>query len=431
VLFSHLEKVVTRIAYAPYARDVLRIVRDKPIRGWIDTKLGPEYRKQIEPWLARQIHQGYPFPKGARWWDHLLRQFRINMTIAAMGFRMSTGAAQVLGLGASAQRIGSYWVGIGLKRLAAHPREAARFAYGKSPELYHRTEAVNREVAEVANRMRQRHKWWGEAQHWAMFHIGMIDRYMVSLPTWLGAYEKAMGPMGLTDPEAVAFADKSVRMSQGTGREKDMSAVQSPNSEAMRFFTMFYTPFNVMFNAQWQGVRGLKKGDPRPMIAVTWWWMIASTLGDALMSGDWPDWGSTDPKDPNSIEDWFARNVFFGLWAGIPLARDFANWAERKATGQYTTEPGNTPITRVSDAVNQAWDAGKRKYKTGENPQRPIKMTGDLTAILLGVPTSQVGATAQFAWDVHEGKADPKSVSDWYFGITKGKVPEKKDEETQ
>jgi hypothetical protein len=40
-------------------------------------------------------------------------------------------------------------------------------------------------------------------------------------------------------------------------------------------------------------------------------------------------------------------------------------------------------------------------------------------------------ATAQFAWDVHEGKADPKSVSDWYFGITKGKVPEKKDEETQ
>ena len=76
----------------------------------------------------------------------------------------------------------------------------------------------------------------------------------------------------LGDPksaEAVAYADKAVRMSQGTGREKDMSAVQSPSSEAFRFFTMFYTPFNVMFNAQWQGVRGLKKGNVRPMIAVT------------------------------------------------------------------------------------------------------------------------------------------------------------------
>lgn len=426
VLFSHLEQVVTRIAYAPYARDVLRTIRDKSIRGWIDTKLGPEYRKQIEPWLARQIHQGHPHPKGARWWDSLFRQFRVNMTIAAMGFRLSTGAAQVLGLTASAQRIGAKWVGVGMTRLAAHPIEAARFAYAKSPELLHRTEAVNREVAEVANRMRQRHKIWNEAQHWAMWHIGMIDRYMVALPTWLGAYEKGRSE-NMTDDEAVAYADKSVRMSQGTGREKDMAAVQSPNSEAMRFFTMFYTPFNVMFNAQWQGARGIKARDPRPLIAVTWWWLVMSTLGDALMSGDWPEWANTDIKDLKSVENWFARNVFFGLWAGIPVARDFANWGERKLIGQYTSEPGMTPITRVGDAVNQAWNTGKRKVVKGEDPKRPIKEAGDLTAILLGVPTSQIGATGQFAWDVHKGTQDPKSVSDWYFGITKGKVPKEKD----
>lgn len=422
VLFHHIEQVVTRIAFAPYARDVLRTIRDKMIRGWIDTKLGPEYRRQIEPWLGRQIHNGYAFPKGARWWDHLMRGFRINTTIAAMGFRISTGVAQTLGLGASAQRIGSRWVGVGLMRLAQRPREAARFAYTKSPELYHRTEAVNREVMEISNRMRQKHKWWTDAQHWAMMHIAMIDRYMVSLPTWLGAYEKGRTAMDMTDEEAVAFADKSVRMSQGTGREKDMAAVQSPNSEAMRFFTMFYTPFNVMFNAQWQGLRGVKKGTIRPLIAVTWWWLMAQTLGSALMGGDWPEF-----DDPEDVAKWFARNVFFGMFAGIPIARDAANAVNRALAGQYASDIGTTPITRVGEAIRQAWNQGKRKVKTGENPKRPIKEAGDLTAILLGLPTSQVATTAQFAWDVHEGAQDPKSVSDWYFGLTQGKVPKPKE----
>jgi hypothetical protein len=201
--------------------------------------------------------------------------------------------------------------------------------------------------------------------------------------------------------------------------------VQSPNSEAMRFFTMFYTPWNVMFNAQWQGVQGLKRGDPRPMMAVTFWWVIAQTLGSALMGGDWPDW-DFDPKAENSVEKWFARNVFFGLFAGIPVARDFATFAQRKIAGQYATEPGATPISRVGDAVNQAWNSGKRKIVKGENPKEPIKQVSDLAAIPLGQPLSQPGATAQFLWDVHEGKSDPKSVSDWYFGLTKGKVPDQK-----
>jgi hypothetical protein len=283
---------------------------------------------------------------------------------------------------------------------------------------------VNREMAEVARRMRNKHGMLTEAQHWAMWHIGMIDRYVVSVPTWLGAYERAMSE-GQTEPEAIAFADKSVRMSQGSGREKDMSAVQSPNSEAMRFFTMFYTPFNVMFNAQWQATRALKRGNVRPMIAVTWWWLIASTLADALMSNDWPEF-----DDPEDIAKWFGRNVFFGLWAGIPLVRDLANTAERKLIGEYTSSPGTTPITRVYEAMERATRTGKRVAE-GEDVENPIKQGGDLIANLFGVPTSQIGATAQFAWDVREEKQEPESISDWYFGITRGKVPEEKDEAAQ
>lgn len=426
ILFNHIEQVVTRIAYAPFARDVLRAIRDKQVRGMIDTKLGPEYRKQIEPWLQRQINEGASMSQGARWWNRLLRQFRINMTIAAMGFRVSTGVAQTLGLTASAQRIGARWVGTGLKTLTLNPRKATQFVWDRSEEMLHRTENFSREMNELSQKMRSKHNWVTNAQYWAMWHIGMIDRYCVSVPTWLGAHAKGMS-QGMTDEEASRYADKEVRQSQGSGREKDLAKVQSmANGEAFRFFTMFYTPFNVMFNAQWQGLRGLRKGDIRPAISVTFWWMIASTLGDALMNWDLPG-DDDDDGIGDDIAAWFARNVFFGMWAGIPLVRDVANGVERTINGQYT-DPGSNPVSRVYDAVDRSWQIGDKFAEEGELPEKPIKTFGNLAAVFTGLPLSQPGTTGQFLWDYSEGNTDPQNVSDWYFGITKDKVPSEEEE---
>jgi hypothetical protein len=425
ILFNHVEQVVTRIAYAPFARQVLKAVRDKAIRGMIDTKLGPEYRKIIEPWLQRQINEGASMSQGARWWSGILRQARINLTIAAMGLRISTGVAQTLGLTASAQRIGARWVGTGFKTLALNPRRATQFVWDRSSEMLHRTENFSREMNELSNRMRQKHRWWTEAQHWAMWHIGMIDRYAVSLPTWLGAHAKGIN-QGMTDEEASRFADKSVRMSQGSGREKDLAWVQSmANGEAFRFFTMFYTPFNVLFNAQWQGVRGLRRGDVRPAIAVTFWWMMASMLGDAMLSGDWPE-----DEDEDGAKDWgawAARNIFFGMFAGVPLARDLATGTERTMIGEYT-DPGSTPVTRVYDAVDRSWQIGDTYAEEGELPEKPVKTFGNLAAVFTGLPLGQPAVTGQFLWDYSQGEANPQGITDWYFGISKGKVPSEEQE---
>jgi hypothetical protein len=109
----------------------------------------------------------------------------------------------------------------------------------------------------------------------------------------------------------------------------------------------------VLFNAQWQAARDLRKGDPRKAASVTFWWLIVSTLGDAMLSGDWPD------DDVESWTKWFGRNVFFGLWAGIPLVRDFTNAAERKLAGQYS-DYSQTPVTRVYEAVDKSWSLGKK-----------------------------------------------------------------------
>ncbi|MFL6728063.1 MAG: hypothetical protein ACJ8FS_16345 [Sphingomicrobium sp.] len=432
VLFNHIEQVVTRIAYAPFARDVLRTMRDPTIRGWMDTKLDPAFRKQIEPWLLQQINAGAINAKAARWWEKTLRQFRINTQIAAMGFSHTVLLAQSEGLFASADRIGAPWVAAGLKRYALHPIDTVRFVLGSSDEMRNRNEAFSREAAEMSQRMRGKHSWFTTMQNAALKPIGWADRYTVSVPTWMGAYMKSRDS-GANHDEAVLFADKSVRMSQGAGTPKDLAAVQARTGEGSRFFTMFYSPFNVMFNQQWAGVRALKdprqsfmgmKGSPVPLLRTTFYWVVLTSMADAMLHHDWPDWG-----DPEEIEKWFTRNVFFGLWAGIPIARDLATWANQSLGGQYAGDPGSTPVSRTLSAITKATKDAVKWEKTGEGPKHPIKEAAGTTAIVAGVPIRQAGGAAQFLWDVHHDEQDPQSVSDWYFGLTTGRVPKKTEEE--
>ena len=424
ILVDHIEKVTTRIAYAPWARDVVRMIDNPKVRGLIDTKLGPEYRRQIKPWLRRQITGSTIDKRGSAWWDRAARQIRVNLSISAMGFAYSTGAAQVLGLGYSAGRIGARYVGVGIRKML-HPTEgfakAQDFVFSRSPEMARRGQELNREVVEVFRTLKGKHGWWTNAQAMAFWHIAMVDRYLVSMPTWLGAHQKAMDE-GMTDAEATAYADKIVRNSQGAGREKDLSAIQSPNSEWAKFFTMFYTPFNVLFNAQWDTVRAAKSGDWRRAMMTTTWFMVATVLADALQSGDWPE----DEEGNVGFDDllsWFGRNVFFGLFAGLPLARDGGNYVERKLRGQYADfqDPW-------SALVEGAYKGGQQTYKIAfegdEVTSAYIRSMSRTTGAAFGLPGAQFGKTGGFLWDVGTGVAQPDGVADWYRGLTSGQLPE-------
>ena len=55
VLFGHMNKVISRIAYAPWVRDTLKIVDNPRVTGAIRLRLGDEYVKAIKPWIRDQI----------------------------------------------------------------------------------------------------------------------------------------------------------------------------------------------------------------------------------------------------------------------------------------------------------------------------------------------------------------------------------------
>lgn len=260
-------------------------------------------------------------------------------------------------------------------------------------------------------------RWQSKAQAFAFWHIGMIDRYVVALPTWLGAYEKGIRE-GMDDPTAAAYADKMVRLSQGSGREKDLSAWQSNQvSEGLRTFTMFYTPFNVLLNAQWETGRAVRRGDYRKAASLAFWFLIATPLLEALLAGDVPD-----DDDEEGWAAWLARNIGTYQLAGLPIIRDAANYVERKAIGQYATfSPG--PIGRIFDASEDAavlaWDS---TFGEDEVSDRWLRTAIETPGYFMGLPTGQIGATANFLKDVSNGSADPDGFWQWYQGLTKGRI---------
>lgn len=432
VLFNHLNKVISRISYAPWVRDVLKVVDNPRVTGAIRLRLGGEYVSAIKPWIRDQIPANSIDTKGAKAWEKFLDQFRINMSIAVLGISYTTGIAQTLGLGYSAGvlgegsvKAGGRWVASGMyemiKLQKAKMGGAQEFVFARSLEMQRRAQELNQEVHDVFMRLKDNDTLYNRLQAAAFWHIGFIDMNMVALPTWLGGYNKAIS-QGMTDDEASAYGDKMVRLSQGSGRKKDMAAIQR-GTAGQKFIAMFYTPSSVFFNQQWEAAQHIKAGNWSKALAPTFWFLVATTIADAMREGDWPEDDDEDGLGLGDISEWVGRNLLFGAFYGVPIARDVANASERKMRGEYA-EYGSTPLTALTSAVVRG---AKSVAKIGDDEKefegRDLKNTVNAMGYLLGLPGSQIGKTSGFIKDVYDGRVEPETAGDWYRGLAYGKPP--------
>lgn len=429
VLFGHLNKVISRIAYAPWVRDVLKVVDNPRVTGAIRLRLGDEYVAQIKPWIRDQIPSNMIDVAGAKSWEKWVDQLRINFSIAVLGISASTGVAQTLGLGYSAGvlgdgsfKAGGKWMAVGIGKMLGLQKggfgKAQEFVFARSEEMQRRALEVNQEAITVMSRLRENDTPLRKLQAAAFWHIGFIDMNMVSLPTWLGGYHKALS-QGLTDVEASAYADKMVRLSQGSGRKKDLSAIQR-GTAAQKFITLFYTPSSVFFNQQWEAAQQIKAGNWSQALAPTFWFLTMTTILDAMREGDWPEDEDNDGWF-DELPGWAARNMLFGAFYGIPVVRDVANTAERKLRGEYATY-GSTPLTILAETVQRGVKSTGKLIEGEEIEGRDIKNQAMAIGFLFGLPGNQVGKTTGFIKDVYDGRATPDGAGEWFEGLTSGKI---------
>lgn len=441
VINRHLGEVIHDVTHREALINAWRFLGEERVMRAVDQSLGPAIRKQFKPWL-RHVANSWASERagneGAAKW---LRRARTNATVVGMGFRISTMIMQIAGYSNSFEYVGARWVvpemakfhaqllGSGAKFVTFQgvqmPRLSA-FALERSGELRERMNTLDRDVRASLAVMRGKGaaNAVAQARRMMFYGIALMD-HVVVIPTWLGAYNKALAS-GMEEADAIFAADKAIRLSQGAGSPKDLAAIANGTGqmgEILKMLTMFYSFFSAFYARQRTLGRdvaaAVRERDYRmtpQLLARAWWLIVVSALLPDLLAGRGPgedeEWGW-----------WAFRKMLFQSLGPIPFVRDLGEPAWNKAVGNPTFGYSLSPIQRVGETfVNVGGDIGK--LWRGEETKRATRNAMEATGYLTGLVPGQVASAVQFLVDVGEGEQNPETAAEWWEGLTKGKIKE-------
>lgn len=420
VIHNHINEVTQDIAYRKAVMQIYKIITHERFRGAVQAAVGPEYEGQILTWLQRIANEGVVDKIGLSGVDQVMRTMRLNVSIVGMGLRISTMLQQTVGYSNSVQRIGEAAMANGMRLFATNPKQMTGTVFAKSGEMRHRANNLDRDMRANIKRFTGKEGVRPAVARFAFKGIALFDM-AVTLPTWLGAYHQGLAQK-MTDQEAVYYADKTVRDTQGAGGNKDMSSLQN-GSEAWKLFTMFGSYANVLYNAQLGLWTDARYGKMAPKLFATlmhqfMYLMIIPPILSALVVGNGPD-------DDEDWVLWAARNVGFGAFQGVPLLRDAASAAKNKVEGKFS---GGVKLTPVAGVLENILHLGSDTAKVARGePASKTALKNLLNTIggVMGLPLGQPGLTLQYLVDASTGVENPEDLWDWTRGLTIG-PPKKK-----
>jgi hypothetical protein len=420
------------IAYREAIIDADKILSHPVMRKAITDALSPEHYAQLRPWLQSIANDRKVDMQALKWFDQVAHGARTRATIVGLGYRLSTmlvhGSSAAL---ESVAEVGPVWFAKGLADFANPKNWAANrdFVFERSGEMRNRMNEVDRDVREHLREIDLRlmdtttgalARGTDLMKAHAYQGIAMLDMAS-ALPTWMAAYHKAMAPeaqggKGLSEQDAVYFADKTVRNAHGGTGVKDLAAVQR-GPEFFKLFTMFYTFWNHNINRLMDtGRMAMDKDtwrDSGKASTVIMRFLIY-TLGVQAMHG------MLHPKEDDEGETnwlaWAAEELGSAAFAGIPIFRDLA---AHYITGK---DYSATPAAAMVDAIGNSGVDAANALTGKETSPKALKHTITTAGYVFGLPLGQPASSAQFLWDVTQGKQDPQDLADWWRGMVHGEA---------
>ena len=414
VISEHVNQVIHDITHHEMLIDVNRLLRHKDISSAVMDTYGPEVLRQMKD-TVNDAAAGPVIATKAL--ERGMNHIRTGTSVAFLGWNLFTSLLQPLGLAQSITRIGGKWVMKGAYKWmsdAAHLENSARWINEKSEFMRARQSTQMREINEVMNQFgvnTGRLKGWVDtALSTATF--GKIDRTAIAdsffwfiykgqqiadIPTWLGAYEKAMATIpDITEERAISLADQAVRDSQGSGHIHDQSAVQR-GGPLLKLWTNFYSYFNVTYNRLVESGKIARRtggalGAGR--LAVDYFLlMIFPAVMGAFMRMVMK--GELDDADDEDIMGEIANELVsyhMGMMIGL---REISAGVEAMVSKAMGT-PARRQVTWSGPAGVRFFEAANRlggQLGQGELDEALLKAMNETAGILLHYPAGQVQRT--------------------------------------
>lgn len=410
VYTEHVTNVIHDLAFRRAVLDVDRIIQDGRTEQAIIETAGREMYRQLRPWL-RNIAGDYRQPMNSV--ERILNHARAGASIVSMGFKITTAVVQPLGYLQTVEMIGAKYAGIGLKEFYGKGLGMAKakdFVMERSEQMRNRMTTFDRDVRDQLKGLQDK----SHDVRRAFFYLtGMMDM-SVAIPSWLGAYRKAMdgavdGLAAGDELAAIDFADSMVRKSQSAGGAKDLAGIQA-GTPLFKLFTTFYSYFNVMYNLMARRVGMTKSASDLPALAGSMMllWFMPAILSE-LIAG-------RGPGDDDDWEEWFAHNAAnFGLY---PLQGLIGFREMVQAMGPYGYD--GPPAL---DAISQTGRALKIPFKAvddeAEVTRSDVRAAVEAASYWGHLPGRQMWITGEYLYDYMTGEEDEFSLKEAMLGRRK------------
>jgi len=281
VISSHISEVNHWLSHQDWLVDANRLMSslDSTMREHHSVELINELKFTI-----RDIAIGSE--PAQNYWQTMVNRLRVGATIVGLGWRVTTALIQPSGLAQSWSRVGAKHMALGIAKYMANPIEAGRIASEKSKTMRFRDITMQREINEVLNIV-QSGKGLSAFKASNFYMIQKMQK-TVDVPTWWGAYYKAIDDLQLEtaqdqktrdhiDQRAVSIADQAVKDTQSSGLIGDLSRIQR-GGPLGKLFTNFYSYFSATYNINVEAFKNADLKKPDEILAYAGQLLIINTV---------------------------------------------------------------------------------------------------------------------------------------------------------
>lgn len=393
VIVKHVDQVVHDLAWHEFLIDANRLLRNGKVDAAIREHYGVEKLRALKDTL-RDIAIGDMAAQTSG--ERILNHLRHGATIVGLGWRITTSLLQPIGLTQSIVRVGPQWIAKGVRHWAGDTvrlENSARVIGEKSDFMRLRAKTLQREINEIRNKVAGR----DSVMEASYFYLIQKLQLVADIPTWWGAYEKAMASED-NEARAIALADQAVIDAQGSGQIKDLSQIQR-GSAGWKLFTNFYSFFNTTYNLTREalGRTSFRSPGSIALLGVDLLLLytipaILGTLMKAALSGDWDD-------EEELLRKLLADQVNY-LTGTMVLVREAGGVAQNMIDPQHSFDyTGPASLRFFSEASKLAKQIGQ-----GEADEPFWKALNNVSGTIFHYPAGQINATVDGIASIADGK---------------------------
>jgi hypothetical protein len=394
-VYGGVNDVIHDLSWHEWLIQANRLMRDEKFSSTVRETYGVEAVRQLKDWIKDNA-AGEQASQGAA--DQAVSILRRNVSAAGLGFNVVSAALQVTGFSQSIVRVGAKHIARGVALTVGSPIATFKAVNEKSSFMAERSRTQFRELNELRN-MVQDESASGRRLRLGTYFLMMRMQRMVDVPTWVGAYEKAL-EAGKDEDTAVALADQAVIDSQGGGMLKDLSAAER-GGPVSKLFTVFYSYMNTVYN---MGAVSTMTPRSKGRLASDYLmlFVVPVVLNYALKNALTPDVDDEEPDLEKIAQDLIAEELAF-LMGTMVVVREFQNVANvvtGKETGARGYE-GPAGLRGIGETMKFATQASQ-----GEFDRAFRKSAVNMLGLATGLPSAQINRTLDGIEALAEGETE-------------------------